>query len=71
VNSSAPQTSQDGEEELSLDELEVREREIVLAALRRRKWKIYGADGAAALLQIKPTTLVSKMKRLKVQRESA
>ena len=71
VNSCAPQTSQDGEEELSLDELEVREREIVLAALRRRNWKIYGADGAAALLQIKPTTLVSKMKRLKVQRESA
>ena len=61
---------QDGEEELSLDELEVREREIVAAALRRTNWKIYGADGAAALLRIKPTTLVSKMKRLKLQKES-
>lgn len=60
--------SLDGEAELSLDELEVREREIVAAALRRTNWKIYGADGAAALLRIKPTTLVSKMKRLKVQR---
>jgi PAS domain S-box-containing protein len=59
----------DAEEELSLDELEVREREIVVAALRRTNWKIYGADGAAALLRIKPTTLVSKMKRLKVQRD--
>ena len=63
--------SLDGKEELSLDELEVREREIVTAALRRTNWKVYGTDGAAALLRIKPTTLVSKMKRLKVQKESA
>ncbi len=60
-----------GEAELSLDELAVREREIVSAALRRTNWKMYGADGAAALLRIKPTTLVSKMKRLNIQRGSA
>jgi PAS domain S-box-containing protein len=59
----------DREQELSFDELEVREREIVIAALGRTNWKIYGPDGAAALLRIKPTTLVSKMKRLNVQRE--
>jgi PAS domain S-box-containing protein len=70
-NSAKQEASRDGEEELSLDELEVREREIVEAALRRTNWKIYGADGAAALLRIKPTTLVSKMKRLKVQKEPA
>ena len=56
---------------LSLDELAVREREIVVTALRRTRGKIYGADGAAALLHIRPTTLVSKMKRLKVQKEPA
>jgi len=66
---SAP--SLDGNGKLSLDELAVREREIVEAALRRTNWKIYGADGAAALLRIKPTTLVSKMKRLNVQKASA
>jgi PAS domain S-box-containing protein len=55
--------------ELSLDELTVREREIVVAALRRTRWKVYGSDGAAALLNIRPTTLVSKMKRLKVEKE--
>lgn len=55
-------------EVLSLEELDVREREILSAALRRTKGKIYGADGAAALLKIKPTTLVSKMKRLKVDK---
>ena len=59
----------DNAEELSLDELVLREREIVLTALARSKWKIYGADGAAALLKIKPTTLVSKIKRLKIQKE--
>jgi PAS domain S-box-containing protein len=65
-----PAANQVGEEELSLDELTVREREIVAAALRRANWKIYGADGAAALLRLKPTTLVSKIKRLKLQKPS-
>src|SRR2546427_4871035 len=63
--------SRNGEAELSLDELAVREREIVTAAVHRTNWKIYGTDGAAALLRIKPTTLVSKMKRLNIQRGSA
>ena len=61
-------TGRDGKGELSLDELTIREREIVSAALERTHWKIYGADGAAALLRIKPTTLVSKIKRLNVQK---
>jgi len=66
-----PVSPEDLDVELSLDELEVREREIVAAALRRTHGKIYGHDGAAALLRIKPTTLVSKMKRLNVQRDRA
>lgn len=61
------ETKDDG---LSLDQLATREREIVTAALRRTNWKIYGSDGAAALLQIKPTTLASKMKRLKIQKQN-
>ncbi len=71
VERSLPAPGQDGEEDLSLDELAVREREILAAALRRTHGKIYGADGAAALLGIKPTTLVSKIKRLNVQKVSA
>jgi transcriptional regulator with GAF, ATPase, and Fis domain len=66
----APSASLDGNVKLSLDELAVRERDIVAAALRRTNWKIYGVDGAAALLQIKPTTLVSKMKRLSIEKAS-
>ena len=69
VNRSAAEEPSNGEgAELSLDELVVRERAIVSRALQRSQWKIYGSDGAAALLKIKPTTLVSKMKRLGVRR---
>ena len=65
-----PTPSSDSVDEapLSLDELTVRERQIVEEALRRCDWKIYGQDGAAALLKVKPTTLGSMMKRLKIQR---
>ena len=59
-----PMRSQNGNGELSLGELAMREREIVETALRRTNWNIYGTNGTAALLRIKPTTLVSKMKRL-------
>jgi PAS domain S-box-containing protein len=63
------ESEEDGE--LSLDELAVRERAIVSKALERSGWKIYGADGAAALLRIRPTTLVSKLKRLGLRREGS
>ena len=43
--------------------------EAVIAALRKTRGKIYGANGAAALLGIKPTTLASKLVRLGVKRE--
>jgi PAS domain S-box-containing protein len=71
-NSTPPQPviALDSGEEFSFDELVVREREIVLRALQRTEWKIYGADGAAALLRVKPTTLVSKIKRLNIRKES-
>ncbi len=65
---SAPPADDDSDP--TLDELVIREREIVATALQRRNWKIYGEDGAAALLKVKPTTLVSMMKRLKLRRPS-
>jgi DNA-binding NtrC family response regulator len=42
-----PMTGELKEDRLSLDELEVREREIVSTALRRTNWKVYGKDGAS------------------------
>lgn len=41
-------------------------KKIIERALRLTNGKIYGKDGAAALLNIKPTTLQSKIKKLKI-----
>jgi transcriptional regulator with GAF, ATPase, and Fis domain len=51
---------------LSDAEIRRRERANLLAALDHCHGKIYGADGAAALLGIKPTTLASRLKKLAV-----
>jgi len=41
-------------------------KKIILRALKLTNGKIYGANGAAALLKMKPTTLQSKMKKLNI-----
>ena len=46
------------------------ERNNILLALRQTSWKIYGADGAAALLGIKPTTLTSRIKKYEIKRST-
>jgi transcriptional regulator with GAF, ATPase, and Fis domain len=51
---------------LSDAEMRRRERANVLAALDRCHGKIYGSDGAAVLLGVKPTTLTSRLKKLGV-----
>jgi len=45
-----------------------RERANLVAVLERAGWKIKGADGAAELLGIKPTTLLSRIKKLGLKR---
>jgi len=40
------------------------QRKNILAALQQCNWKIYGADGTAALLGLNPTTLVARIKKL-------
>ena len=49
-------------------ELRRRERDNVLAALEATDWKIYGPGGAAELLQVKPTTLASRIRRMGIER---
>jgi transcriptional regulator with GAF, ATPase, and Fis domain len=51
---------------LSKQEMRRREKENILKALGQSKGKIYGPDGAAAILGIKPTTLASRIKKMKV-----
>ncbi len=51
-------------------EIKRRERENLLLALRRTGWKIYGPDGAAELLGVRPTTLASRVARLGLKKPS-
>jgi transcriptional regulator with GAF, ATPase, and Fis domain len=46
--------------------MERRDEQNILKALERAQGKIYGADGAAAILGMKPTTLNSRMKKMKL-----
>ncbi len=52
-------------------EIRRRERENLLAALRRADWRIHGPRGAARLLGVKPTTLASRIKKLGLERPNA
>jgi formate hydrogenlyase transcriptional activator len=49
-------------------EMQRRERENLLLVLQKTEWKIKGADGAAELLGVKPTTLLSRMKKMGLKR---
>lgn len=53
---------------LTAKALKALERRNTLEALRRCRWKIYGEDGASRLLGLKPTTLIERMKRMKIAR---
>jgi len=49
---------------LSDIELRRRERDNTLAALNKTAWKIHGPGGTAELLGLKPTTLISRIKKM-------
>ncbi|MDB6019775.1 MAG: fhlA 2 [Pedosphaera sp.] len=53
---------------LTEPEMQRHEYENLLAALRKTNWKIKGADGAAELLGLKPTTLLTRMKKMGLKR---
>ncbi len=42
----------------------------LLAALKESNWRVYGADGAAALLGVKPSTLASRIKKMGLEKPS-
>lgn len=45
------------------------ERDHILEALNKCSWKVYGTDGAASLLDINPSTLHSRMKKLGIEKK--
>jgi transcriptional regulator with GAF, ATPase, and Fis domain len=49
-------------------ETQRRDRENLLTVLTKTSWKIKGADGAAELLGVKPTTLLARIKKMGLQR---
>ena len=49
-------------------EMQRRERENLIALLNKAGWKIKGPNGAAELLGVKPTTLLSRMKKMGLKR---
>jgi DNA-binding NtrC family response regulator len=56
---------------LTEPEIQRRERENLWMVLEKTGWKIKGADGAAELLGVKPTTLISRIKKMGLKRRDA
>ena len=55
-------------EYLTEAEMRRRERENLFAVLQKTGWKIKGVDGAAELLGLKPTTLISRIEMMGLKR---
>jgi len=51
-------------EVLTEEDMRLREKANIESALQHTDWKIYGAGGAAELLGLKPTTLLSRIKKM-------
>ncbi len=60
-------------EDAVLTETELKQlaRQNTINALTRCRWKLYGRDGAARMLNIKPTTLIERMKRMHIRKPQA
>jgi len=63
LDAEAPETKEE-----SIKNLAAMEREHILKALRKTRWKINGEGGAAALLNIHPSTLRFRIKKLGIER---
>jgi transcriptional regulator with GAF, ATPase, and Fis domain len=55
---------------LTEPEIQRRERENLRIVLEKTGWKIKGAQGAAELLGVKPTTLISRIKKMGLKRSN-
>jgi DNA-binding NtrC family response regulator len=62
------EVDQDDQEYLTESEMRRRERENICAVLQKTGWKVKGADGAAELLGVKPTTLMSRIEKMGLKR---
>jgi transcriptional regulator with GAF, ATPase, and Fis domain len=53
---------------LTESEIRRRERENIFAVLQKTSWKIKGAGGAAELLGVNPSTLISRIEKMGLKR---
>lgn len=53
---------------LTFEEIRLLDQENILNALKKTRWKIFGQDGAAQLLETPPTTLLSRMKKMNIKK---
>jgi len=58
----------DGMDFVTDAEMREREKANLIAALRHANWRVWGPDGSAALLGIKPSTLTYRMKALGINK---
>ena len=66
-----PELSPDGDREAyagNFRSLKEMERDYILEALGRCQWRVSGNGGAAELLDLKPTTLYAKIRKLKISK---
>ena len=67
----APVAARDAAKELGVvltdDEVRAFERANIVAALKAASGKVFGSGGAAELMDVKPTTLASRIKALKIE----
>lgn len=60
--------SEEAADFLTEQEFRVKERDNLVAALRAANWRVWGPDGAAAMLGIKPSTLTYRMNAFGVKK---
>jgi transcriptional regulator with GAF, ATPase, and Fis domain len=53
---------------LTEEDMRLHEKANIELALQHTDWKIYGRDGAAELLGLKPTTLLSRIKKMGIEK---
>ena len=53
-------------EVLTEEDMRLHEKANIETALKQTDWKIYGTGGAAELLGLKPTTLLSRIKKMRI-----
>jgi len=63
VRIESPSSDAGAPKSLTEAEMQRRERDNLLLVLQEANWKIKGADGAAELMGVKPTTLLARMKK--------